>query len=1434
MKNSEVQIIRPLVRTLPAILIAGCIAFLPTAELVHADDTDLFRSSVPPNVMIVVDNSKSMNQSVTHPGYSGTTSGVDNKAQTNCRAFRDASNNSHFAIYNAGVYKPIFDPNGKNVRGKNSDDGYGPIMSETGIQAIFNPTSSNSKAGDPLYYKVDSTDQGRGLAYYYDTGNPILDGGGTPMYWASGGNVPYLEMRLYPREPAVANGLDPMTLEFTAGASICDETSVPLGWSLWAGDPSITIPNGSTMKVKLQYLDYLFSDIGGDAREAVFDPSFANDGKRTYSSCLGLTPPVDEYDVYRRTRLLALHKILATVICEVNQEGDVRFGVSQFRFRGGGGIGTAADGDVQGGYAVLPIQDFKVWDAGTSAWIDNRYDLHDLTNASHAEHIDDVISRVGPDSTTPLAETLFQVYTYFMSREYDKLPYGRDSDGVSTGVKFPVYSYDTRQPDDSDPKDLDEVGGHFLSLSGNDANPSAPPSPVENWCQKNFVLFITDGGSFMDSFLLSPGTWPLTDPTDTGQGYDDFLDLIGDHYLNADGTPDETEYVADSKRSQYIDDIAYFMNRWDFLPDETEFPGDQTIDVYTVGYAMEAGDDAGPLERAAINGNGIYFESADADQLAEDLVTAIADMIDKAQSFTSATVPSSRTADGNNFYSSYFKPESSSPFWDGHLRVFDFTISGDILTASGNCAVGTDIAATPPCDESGILRINAEPFWDASDQIPAPSSRKLYVGKGDTSFLVRPPLWSSVDRDDLGLLVADLIKDPYLAAITSSLRTAIDGLGAGDDIESLASDAEDSHDALTTMIINNIKGCVFNTDCTTRTNSSGDPSLLGDIFHSNPVVVGSPNSAINETSYKYFRNLYVNRTRVIYAGSNDGWLHGFNAGTYQTTDPSTGDPLTIPAYDRGTGVEEFAYMPSHIRRTIRDLRVETSFPRSWYGVDGSPISADVWMYRRTETDGAVDPTLPTGPIPKTASQWKSILLGSLREGGAAYYALDVTDPSDSSNYPGYLWDFPCDPDDCASAVNDSTEDEADYMSQTWSEPVITRLRVKGNSDGYTGPGYERWVAIFGAGYSPKGDPNSSEYEDDVNEDDAKLGRAIYIVDITTGEVLAKKYFSPIAEFGWTTQMGFPEMRYAVASQPAVYDIDFDGFADIIFIGDIGGNLWKWVVTDLGDDPINNSSYNRNMAQPNWPFRLFFRAPAVTEPVTPGTAPDFSLVGNVFRSIFFPPTAVLRSGKLLLAFGTGQRANIQRWDADGDTSNNNRFFVVRDPYPLENGVSTPDPLVDYLTESDLASNDELNSETCTNMTADYDGYVIEARDAEKFVTNSVIFLGDVITGTFIPVDPTVTNPCEASGTAYLYRFDVDCGGGSYTSDPGGSNAQRRAICGNGIPTRPRVSAGELSGGSSGGDPCANRVVVVTSDGSVSNECQGSASTSGVRLRSWRQR
>ena len=131
-----------------------------------------------------------------------------------------------------------------------------------------------------------------------------------------------------------------------------------------------------------------------------------------------------------------------------------------------------------------------------------------------------------------------------------------------------------------------------------------------------------------------------------------------------------------------------------------------------------------------------------------------------------------------------------------------------------------------------------------------------------------------------------------------------------------------------------------------------------------------------------------------------------------------------------------------------------------------------------------------------------------------------------------------------------------------------------------------------------------------------------------------------------------------------------------------------------------------------------------------------------------------------------------------------------------------------------------------------GFYLTARDSEKFITNSIIFRGEVITGSYVP-SPPGSDPCNDTGESFLYRFGVECGQPGFSSNSGGENDKRRKAIGDGIPTRPRVSVGGINqGGTSTG--CSNKVVIITSDGQIENDCPGPLPSSGVNMRSWRER
>jgi hypothetical protein len=113
-----------------------------------------------------------------------------------------------------------------------------------------------------------------------------------------------------------------------------------------------------------------------------------------------------------------------------------------------------------------------------------------------------------------------------------------------------------------------------------------------------------------------------------------------------------------------------------------------------------------------------------------------------------------------------------------------------------------------------------------------------------------------------------------------------------------------------------------------------------------------------------------------------------------------------------------------------------------------------------------------------------------------------------------------------------------------------------------------------------------------------------------------------------------------------------------------------------------------------------------------------------------------------------------------------------------------------------------------------------------VTTSIVFLGNIFTGSFIPVE--TDDPCVAGGEAWLWQFRFSCGQGAFPDE----DDPRRKNIGTGVPTSPRISVGNSE--EEEDDECEEmKVVVITSDGKVISDCAGKRPNSGVYLREWRQ-
>ena len=997
-------------------------------------------------------------------------------------------------------------------------------------------------------------------------------------------------------------------------------------------------------------------------------------------------------------------------------------------------------GDPRGGYIKVGIDDY---------------------DAVQGALLDESIDELEGTTWTPLGETLYNVYRYFQSRTNPML----GKDGVT---EFPWYN---------------------MRLSGSTtSNPSnTPPSPAIYACQKNFVIVITDGEPTRDDF----------DGMDRSRFQDD---LIGDYNPDNDDPEGGNEITGGGyETAWYLDDIAKFMQENDF---QYDLEGTQVIDTYTVGFTTSPDANA-ILSKAAAVGNGLFFYSTNAEELAEAIVAALTDIIEKSQSFTAATVPASRATDGNNFYTSYFIPGSGGAFWEGHIKNFEFTASGEIQDALGDCAVDDPLA--PARCLTGVLRTNAPSFWDAADELPTSLTRNLYASNyasgPPASTPVLPPLFSP-----------SVIGSSDLVGSGEALGTSPYSIGDFPD-SGIASNED-----LADRIVEYLAGCEWDSaPCVDR------DKRLWDVFHSNPLLVGSPNSGLSDVSYRQFADKYRYRKRVLYAGSNGGFMHGFNAGEWDAG-------LTPPRFDRGTGIEEMGFMAYPARQNAKELAKDEVSPK-FYFMDGSPQAADVWFY----------PT-PTS-VPSHADEWHTILLGNMRQGGNVIWALDVTDPPDASHpeglnatlpYPGYLWEFPCEATGDSRCSGSGAYPYADYMGETWSDPIVTRIRVNLGGDDNSGAGYERWVAIVAGGYSEEGDPNRpSSYDASSDASTSREGRAVFIIDIKTGDLIAMKRFSHDAN------QGDPRMQFALAATPAVFDLNFDGYADVIYLGDLGGNLWKWVISNPAELPASGGVIaDSNLDQSAWSWiRLVEVDHCEFDAASPSVCPV-----DHYRSIFFPPTGALIRGTLWLAFGTGERNQLDFAGYPEGTQENNRFYVLKDLDPWEkSSSSTPTEArhndfsgsVDFV-PVDLAT-------TCDYPAAPEVGFYIEATDGEKFITNSSIFFGDVYTLSFLPDGNS--DPCASGGDSRLYGFDLRCAEGAFSTDSGETATMTRQIdIGGGVPNRPRVSVGPGSEPAppctgSGCDPdpdmgCKNMVVVITSDGTAYSDAPNTDCPTGVRLNSWR--
>ncbi|QOJ08296.1 PilC/PilY family type IV pilus protein [Nitrosomonas sp. H1_AOB3] len=307
--------------------------------------------------------------------------------------------------------------------------------------------------------------------------------------------------------------------------------------------------------------------------------------------------------------------------------------------------------------------------------------------------------------------------------------------------------------------------------------------------------------------------------------------------------------------------------------------------------------------------------------------------------------------------------------------------------------------------------------------------------------------------------------------------------------------------------------------------------------------------------------------------------------------------------------------------------------------------------------------------------WKTVLLGTLGGGGKSVFALDITDPVNFSE-SDVLWEF--------------TDADLGYVH---GQAKIARL-----NDG-------SWAAIIGNGYNG-------------NSDRAWL----FIVDLQTGALIKKIPTSTSTNNGLST--------------PALVDTNGDKIIDIVYAGDLRGNVWKF---DLSQSDSTQWDVAYKSGSASVPLFTARNASNQAQPITSPLEVGYH-----------------KQGGYMIFFGTGQFVaesdktdkKVQSlygiWDKGSSIAETNRSVLQQQTItaetvipPFERTVS--DHSVDWSTKR---------------------GWYIDllqppegTQQGERSVIMPMLNFGRIIFTTLIPS----IDPCEAGGRNWLMLLDAETGG-----------------------------------------------------------------------------
>jgi len=734
-------------------------------------------------------------------------------------------------------------------------------------------------------------------------------------------------------------------------------------------------------------------------------------------------------------------------------------------------------------------------------------------------------------------------------------------------------------------------------------------------CAKNYNVLLTDGAPVQD--LDTPG-------------------LIGNlpNFPSACDGADLLRPSGEVGGGRCLDDVAEYLSK----EDVSTQAGDQLVTTHTIGFADGFGDDTTQLlvETAADSG-GTYYTADDVESLTQTLLSIIANINDRALSFSAPAVSVNtfnRTQNLNDLYITTFGAKNRA-HWPGNLKKYRVSNS-EIVDVNGDPAVDP---------ATGFFLDTARSYWTqggadgnevrlggAAQQLPIPDQRNLYTNN------IGSDLTDGVNH------VSRLNMDSFQPADFG--LTGATGEPSKEDVIRWAR-GEDLLDE-------------DNNPTTTVRKAMGDP------LHSQPAAV-------------VFGGDQTNPEVVVFTATNDGYLH---------------------AIDGATGDELWAFIPKELLSNLTRLYFDPRSKYKQYGIDGNvvPVVKDV------DQDGIVEPA---------DGDFVQLVFG-MRRGGNTFYSLDVT----NKKSPRLLW----------------TSNLAEY-GESWSSPVIARMDIASVSQND-----DKAVIVIGGGYDTVHDTSAHPTTPDG------VGAGIHILDLKSGDELWR------ASADSSASLQLPAMTRAIPNAVRVIDLSGDGLADRMYASDLGGQVWRFDITN-GQDPsklvaggvIAQLGAEGLATATEADTRRFYNSP------------DVSLVTDARQQRRY----------VSISIGSGYRAH------PFDLTASDRFFSIRDPDVFQQLPQTAYDSYDIVTDADLV---EVSGQTQTVITSADRGWKFTLPWNEKVLAGSLTFDDQIFFVAFTP-DSNAASTCAASqGTNFLYRMSAVNGDPIVpnidTLNPQDSDAERR--------------------------------------------------------------